>query len=258
MAQFDVNGIKLNCEIAGNGFPLLLVHGVGMSLEQWSSENFLEKLAQKHTVIAFDCRGHGASEKPARYTLEDHADDVVGLLDVLGIGQADLLGHSMGSYIAQRVAFRAPQRIRKLLLIAPKSHGLTSSVERILSENADKLAVLDQPGREQFVNRFVFYSTEVLKRHPDAVRSFLPPEALKAAHAALKGFDFRGELGKITATTLVISGRHDGLNPPAEGRACADGIPAARFVEMPFSGHVPQIEEAEATFQIVEEFLSEL
>jgi 3-oxoadipate enol-lactonase len=257
MALIDIKGVRLNVEVCGEGFPLVLVHGAGMSLDQWKLEGFLDRLSTRNKIIAYDCRGHGLSEKPQGYTLEDHANDVLNLLDYLGIARTNLLGHSMGSYIAQRVAIKEPSRIAKLLLIAPKSNGLTSSLEKILTENAELLSRLDMKEKLDFMDSLVVFQPQVLKKYPNLVRNSLTPEEQNAAYAALRGFDFREDLKSVTAKTLVIAGRHDRLNPPDEGRVCAEAIPNARFVEMQYSGHIPLAEEPELYIETVSRFLDE-
>ena len=83
----------------------------------------------------------------------------------------------------------------------------------------------------------------------------LTPEQISAANKALTEFDYRSELYKITAETLVISGKYDGLNPPTEGKICAKLIKKAVFVEMQYSGHLPMLEEEERYNDIIDKFL---
>ena len=71
----------------------------------------------------------------------------------------------------------------------------------------------------------------------------------------MSNFDFRDDLPKIKAKTLVISGKYDGMNPPSEGKICASLIPNATFVEMQYSGHAPMFEEPELYFKIIDDFL---
>ncbi|MGV3465348.1 MAG: alpha/beta fold hydrolase, partial [Heyndrickxia sp.] len=85
----------------------------------------------------------------------------------------------------------------------------------------------------------------------------LTPDEQAAANKALEGFDFRSDLHKITAETLVISGKYDGLNPPTLGKEIADLIPRSTFVEFEKSGHAPNAEEPEKFINIVKDFLME-
>ncbi|MEO5796430.1 MAG: alpha/beta hydrolase [Rhodoferax sp.] len=257
MATANINGIDISYSVRGTGFPLLLIHGIGLNASQWEAEGFLEKLSRKNKVIAYDCRGHGNSGKPRSYTLKDHVSDALGLVDFLGIEKFSLLGCSMGSYIAQAVALDTPERIEKLILVVTKSNGLTSSLKRLMTQHADAFAKLDDKGKSDFLNGLVFNNHEAMKKYPDFLKSSLTPIEMEAANTALEGFDFRPQLKRVTAKSLVVSGKHDGLNPPGEGRMCAEGIANSKFVEMEHSGHVPQIEEPDLFFKIVDEFLSE-
>ena len=132
MGLIKINGINLNVNVKGEGHPLILIHGIGGDLTQL--ENLINQFAKKYKTIALDCRGHGKSDKPDQYTLQDHVLDILGIMDYYGIQTTYLYGVSMGSYIAQGVAIAAPERIDKLILTVPKSNGLTSSVQKELSE----------------------------------------------------------------------------------------------------------------------------
>ncbi|GAU79234.1 alpha/beta fold hydrolase [Fusibacter sp. 3D3] len=92
---------------------------------------------------------------------------------------------------------------------------------------------------------------------PEVLNSSLTQKETLAANKALEHFDFRSNLPKITAKTLVISGKYDGLNSPAEGKLCAALIPNATFIEMQHSGHVPMLEERALLSSIIDEFLEE-
>ena len=257
MKTIKVNGIGINLRDEGSGFPLILIHGIGMDHTQWDINGHFDRLSEKFRTIAYDCRGHGLSEKITGYLLNDHIDDVFAVADHLKLEKFHLYGVSMGSYIAQGAAIRQPGRIVKLVLVVPKSNGLTSSVARIMKEHADELSKMSDEQKESFFARFIAYNPETALKNPSLFRSPLPADCLHAANKALEGFDFRNDLGRITAKTLVISGRHDGLNPPAEGRICAESIKDSSFIEMQLSGHIPMIEEPERYYSVVHKFLDE-
>lgn len=253
MGIMKINGISLNVDIQGQGEPLILIHALGTDHRQWSSE--IVRLSRKFKTVALDCRGHGLSDKPESYTLNDHVEDVLALMDALDFQTALLSGISMGSYIAQGVAVRQPERIKKLILTVPKSNGLTSSTQRLIKEHRQEFLRLNEQERNLFFIGHMAYNQEALLAHPELFDSNLTPEQTLAANRALEGFDFRNELPEITAETLVISGRHDGLNPPEEGRLCARLIPNSTFAELPYSGHIPLVEEPEAYAAAVDKFL---
>ncbi|NML40362.1 alpha/beta fold hydrolase [Chitinophaga sp. G-6-1-13] len=253
MALTAINGINLNISVKGEGHPVILIHGVGGESKHLSA--LIDRLSSHFKTIALDCRGHGLSDKPAQYTLQDHINDIIGVMDYFELPVATLLGVSMGSYIAQGVAIAAGERIDKLVLTVPKSNGLTSSVHRLMHEHASELEGLNLHEIFAHLLRYFTYDAEAMKAHMEIFDTELPPEQFAAANKALAGFDFRGDLGKITAETLVISGKYDGLNPPEEGRECAKLIPHAAFVEMQYSGHAPMYEEPEVYMKAVETFL---
>ncbi|CAB3746630.1 alpha/beta fold hydrolase [Paraburkholderia solisilvae] len=258
MPIIRANGIDLNVSIEGNGPPLLLLHGLGDRLQIWEEE--VRHFSPFFTTVAFDARGHGASTKPAHYTLQDHIDDVFALADTLGYGEINLIGASMGSYTAQGVATAQPERVHSVALIVPKSHGTTSSSARLLAEHADELANRSFEEKQRFLMDRAFgpYASAELKA-ACAQRVFSMPldeTGMAAASGALTGFDFRPMLPAIKAHTLVMSGKYDVLNSVQDGRDCAERIPHAEFIEMKRSGHFPNIEEPELYLTVLGEFLS--
>lgn len=255
MSLIKINGIDLNVYIQGQGFPIIFIHGLGCDHSQWQED--AARLSYVFQTILFDCRGHGKSDKPDDYSLNDHINDVIALMDYFSIDNTILYGASMGSYIAQGVAITQPQRIKKLILTVPKANGLTSSTRKLFTEHAQELTKMNNKERLMFFYKNMVYNPQILVKNPDLLRSTLTPKQSEAANKALEGFDFRSDLSKITADTLVISGKHDGLNPPAEGKLCASLIPNATYVEMQRSGHLPMIEEPEIYRSIVSRFLAE-
>jgi len=248
-----VNGIDLNVEIQGDGPTLILIHGLGMDNTQWKDE--IHRLNQFNKTVAIDCRGHGKSDKPHSYTLEDHVQDIISLMDILNFEVVNLYGVSMGSYIAQGVAIGQPHRIKKLILTVPKSNGLTSSTQRLISKHAEELKGLNEKEVIEALAKYIVYNPEVRANLVDNLKNTLTPEQMDVANKALSGFDYRSELEQITAETLVISGKHDGLNPPAEGKVCSSLIPKAVFIEMQYSGHLPMLEESKRYNRIIDNFL---
>lgn len=254
MEMIKINDVNLNVEIKGNGHPLILIHGVGGDISQWDYE--IDRLSQNFKTIALDCRGHGQSDKPEYYTIQDHINDILGLMNFYGIEKTFLYGISMGSYIAQGVAISIPERIDKLILVSPTSNGLTSSIQRIISENPKEFEGLKNQ-HEIFLAllKYMAYDPEELKKYIHLIDTDMRPEQFLRATKALTGFDFREKLPEIKAKTLVISGKYDKLNPPSEGRLCASLIPNATFIEMQFSGHIPALEEPDTYNKIVDDFL---
>ncbi len=121
MPYAETNGISLYYEEYGEGHPLVLIHGLGSSLESWSVQ--VPIYSQHFRVIVYDNRGSGRSEKPDYpYTMEQMADDAVGLMDFLGIEKAHFAGKSMGGMISQWIGIKHPTRVNKLVIGCSSAH----------------------------------------------------------------------------------------------------------------------------------------
>jgi pimeloyl-ACP methyl ester carboxylesterase len=126
-AFFEANGVRLHYVEAGQGTPVILVHGLACDhVPNWMLPRLFQRLARRYRVIALDIRGHGKSDKPhdpAQYGLE-LVDDVVRLMDHLGIGKAHVVGYSLGGFITLKLALRHPAR---LLSAAPCGAGWSAN-----------------------------------------------------------------------------------------------------------------------------------
>jgi len=257
-----VNGVRMHLTEAGAGRPLVLLHGLGANADMMRAE--IAALARSFRVIAPDLRGHGRTDRPAGYTLADHVRDVTGLLDHLGLARADVMGVSMGSYVAQALAIAAPERVSKLVLVVSKASGVTSSTARYLAEHAAEVAGLTPEQVRLWLGERMFapHAPGAVKRafaevtaSQDRAGLTLNPRQLEAANRALEGFDFRPDLPRLRVPALVVSGRYDILNPPDAGEEVARLIPGARFEVLEDSGHLATLEETARLTELVEEFL---
>jgi 3-oxoadipate enol-lactonase len=257
-----VNGIRLHVTEEGAGPPLLLLHGLSANAEMMEPE--ILGLARTFRVIAPDLRGHGRSERPAAYTLQDHVQDVLGLLDALGLDCAPVMGVSMGSYVAQALAIAAPERVSALVLVVTRAGGTTSSTARYLAEHAAELqGMTPEQIRLWLGNRMFAPQTPAATRavfaafvaRQERAGLTLDQVELEAANRAMEGFDFRPGLPGLKMPTLVISGRHDVLNPPEAGEEVARLIPNARSEVLEDAGHLATLEQTPRLLNLVETFL---
>lgn len=258
MKTFQNGPITLVYEEHGKGVPLILLHGLTGNRHMFDHETSI--LKKYFRVILLDARGHGESSKPPSYTLDDHIGDVLSLFDHLKIEQAHLLGVSMGSYIAQGVAIASPERVNKIILVATKSEGKTSSMEALFSKYAVELEGLNFSEKVVKASPYIFRNLRAVAKWSQAAGEKSPalkPKEIATANKALEGFDFRKDLYRVTAETLVISGHHDGLNPPEVGRETARLFPHATFVEFNQSGHAPNVEQPMLFLDFVLEFLDQ-
>src|SRR6266568_7136982 len=116
MPYVKVNDIHMYYEIHGDGEPLVLIVGLGTDISEW--EGIIRWLAKTYQVLAFDNRGVGRTDKPdTPYSIEMMADDTAGLMQTLGIEQANILGISLGGRIALEMALRHAPSVKKLVLV---------------------------------------------------------------------------------------------------------------------------------------------
>lgn len=239
------SGVALYYDIVGSGPPLCLINGYRLSGFAWPGA-FISRLAARCTVIALDNRGTGRSDKPADgYELANLANDVVALLDDLGIARAHLLGYSMGGAIAQEVAIQHPYRIDQLILFATFCGGIWSEpasysvFSRLLTREGQ---TPEEAARAAWP---VTYSPEYLATHAAAVeqqmrRELQYPTPIFVARRqmeAILNFNRYWDLPRIGAPTLVATGGHDMLVKPPNASILASRIPNTRLELLADLGH---------------------
>src|ERR1051325_9988457 len=144
-------GLRLHYAEQGDssGHPMILLHGY---TDSWFSySRVLASLSSTYHTYALDQRGHGDSERPASgYTMADFAAAAVAFMDAMGLPQATLVGHSMGSLVAQEVALAAPERVARLILIGPATHLRSENIFQLQQE----VNALDDPVPAEFAREF--------------------------------------------------------------------------------------------------------
>lgn len=250
-------GVTLNYIEQGDdhGDAVILLHGWP---DSWHSyERVLSLLAPSHHVYALDQRGHGNSSKPACcYTMHDFAADVIAFMDAQQIGQATVVGHSMGSVIAQLVAIHHPARVSRLVLIGatPMASNQTSN------EVNDAIQPLTDPIDPDFVREF--QTSTLCGPVPADFMEQIISESLKApAHVWRLAFgdflkeDTTKDLPKITAPTLILWGDQDGLFPRSDQETLLRLIPQATLLVYEQAGHSLQWEQPARFVADFEQFM---
>lgn len=227
--------------------PLVLVHGLYGDASTVAP--LAERLADRFHVIAPDALGHGHSDHPAEFTLEDQGTMLDSLVATLGHAAATVVGVSMGAYLAAEAAILEPSRVSHLVLVVGKAQGTTSSSAAYAARMGFDLAAATPEEALAFMAGAIWSPdttperrAEILARQSGS-QVVLTPDERAAVERSLAGFDLRPALHRITAETLVISGRDDGLNPPEAGEELARHIPGARFEVYEHSGHLLAFEE---------------
>ncbi len=260
---YDINGIRICVEDSGetDKKPLLLYHGLTSNKDGMT--DVADMFRGEYRTISVDTRGHGESTRPAEYTLEDHARDVHALIEAMGLGKVDILGFSMGSYVALAAAEMDSSDIDHLVLCVTKPRGTTSSVERIIKEKGLDIRAVSQeqmmgiimgctfaPATLQKIQKGEFDISFMIKNATFP----LSPEEKDAESRSLAGFDNSKGNDKVSCKSIVIAGEFDGINPPALGKEVAEGL-GCEFVLIPGAGHTINIEQPELFKKAVLDFL---
>ena len=250
--------VTLNFEIDGDASaaPLLLSNSLGTSLEMWEPQ--MAALSARFRVIRYDSRGHGQSSvTPGPYTIEQLADDAIGLLDALKVPRAHFCGLSMGGMVGMRLGIHAPGRIDRLVLANTAAKIGTNELWNARIEAVRKggmASIASAVIARWFSSRLLDAPTPIITRMR-ATLERVSPDGYAASCAAVRDMDQRHLLGRIRAPTLVIAGTEDLATPAADGRFVADHIANARYVELP-AAHLSNVQAAPAFTQALMQFLT--
>jgi len=224
------------------GEPVLLIHGLGgSSISEWYQ--VAPKLATERRVIMADHRSHGLSPVVSeRFEVEDLADDIVGVLDALGLGRVAVVGYSMGGAVAQTIANRHPGRVSKLVLIAAfAAHtGPVGWLRRIGALVTRAWERLTGTGTPEVRSTYLLKVGAVQRKHARWLWEETHrrnPDAGAEASLALLRFDSSEWVGRLEVETLVVIPTRDQLVPPRWQYDLAGLIPEARVVEIPDARH---------------------
>ena len=246
--QVTVNGFSMAYSDAGQGTPLLLVHGFPLNRQLWQPQ--LEGLSSVARVIAPDLRGHGGSQAvPGPYSMDLFADDLNLFLDALGIREKIVLcGLSMGGYVVFAFYRKYAHRLRGLILTATRA-APDSPAGR---EARDQMMAL---AREKGVPAIAesmlpkMLAPQTYRSRPDLVeraRSIMLDVSLEGVLGDLAALKDRPDstptLAQIDVPTLILHGADDQIIPPSEAEVMRDGIHESKLVVVPEAGHLPGME----------------
>ena len=273
--EIELHGHRVIYRIAGDGPPVVLIHGMVNSSKHW--EQVALGLADRYAVVAPDLLGHGDSAAVrGDYSLGAHASSIRDLLTTIGIDRATVVGHSLGGGIAMQFFYQFPQRVARLALIS--SGGLGHEVSPMLRgaalpgatagiwlvANRRVRAALDRAGEGMRVrgSRKGVYLQAIAR----AMRPLQEAAARRAFVQTLRSvIDVRGQhvsavdrlylLGELP--TLIVWGERDNTIPMAHGLAAHEQIPNSRFVSLPRAAHFPNLENPEGLADALLEWLDD-
>lgn len=263
MAYCEVEpGVRLYYEDFGAGEPILFVHGGAMSHEMWEQQVY--DLADDYRMVSMDLRGHGDSDKPSHgHTFERLTRDIESLAAHLGLESINVVCHGIGGYVGMLLAIERPRLVRRLALVSTGARFVGSDAER----GGFSIELWESYSREMARNKIVA-TTELVEKtffHRDpgpvvkqaviAVMLQWPLHAMKMLGRDLQNIDLESRLGKISAPTIVMHGRHDRKQRFSGAEHLCSKIQGARMIAFEESAHNPQLEEVEKFNAALREFV---
>lgn len=259
MPVIEANGIRQHYDVQGEGPPLLLVAGMGGTANYWTEQ--VAPFARTRTVITYDQRGTGRSAHEPVRDIEQLRDDLLALLDALGVDRVDYLGHSTGGNIGQVMAIENADRLRRLIVYASTTHGdayrsKVWRVRRSILENQGPALYGDMTSLMLYPPRWIAENAEQLEAQQQAQVAMLAPVPVMTSRIeAVQGFDRRADLSRIEAPTLVVCARDDQQTPFYFSQALADAIPGAELTAIDYGGHACSRTVPDNFNRIILEFL---
>jgi 3-oxoadipate enol-lactonase len=229
MPKITLNGIKLNYIEKGEGFPLILIHGLSDDLKLWN--HLIFELAGDYRAIALDLRGHGNSSKPdIPYSIEQFGRDLYCLLVKLNIEKAHFIGFSMGGAVAQEFVINYPEMVSSLVLISSFSYAdcnLTNALLKLKESLVEGgfAAFFDEIIPLILTPKFIKENQAELRHvRGEKIRTESKQALINTIDACIE-FDLKDKISMISKPTLIISGKEDVLTP------CELAEQTHRFVE---------------------------
>lgn len=238
------------------GRPVVLLHGYTDSWQSW--ELLLPHLPADVRAIAVDLRGHGGSDRPARgYRIRDMADDVAGLLEALNLRAVTLVGHSMGSFVAREVAYRAGDRVAGLVVLGSGPRLANDVVEGVV---ADVRAMRDSVPLE-YIRAFQYGTVNGpvdvgFMRRAIAMSRSVPLATWLAVGEGMLRHDDRGEIERLRIPVLVIGGAEDAVFSDGEQRALFARVRDGQLSSYPGIGHAPHWEAPDQVAADLQRFMT--
>ncbi|MET9268566.1 3-oxoadipate enol-lactonase [Kribbella sp. NPDC003557] len=237
--------MKVASEVSGrpDAPTVVLANSLGSTWEMWDAN--LASLEEHFRVVRFDTRGHGRSPvPPGPYTIDDLTDDVVDLLDELGVERAHFVGLSLGGMTGLRLAARNGDRVDRLVVLCT---GARLDPRSAWSERADLVrsdgtaAVAEAVVRRWYTAGWLDAHPQVRKEAEEMV-ALTPPAGYAACCEVIATMDLLDDLPRITAPTLAVAGADDPATPPWQLERIADTVADGKLLVVPQAAHLASAE----------------
>lgn len=244
-----------------DGPPVILSSGLGGSATYWAAN--LEPLAERFRIILYDHRGTGRSDRAlsSDLTVGDMAEDVVALMDGLGIERTHLIGHAAGGVIGLTLALKAPQRLCSLIVV----NGWSALDPHFARSFETRLALLRNCGVRAYLRAqpiflypapWISEHCEELDRELEVQLAAFSESSVEARVAALQAFDISDRLGELDTPILAIAAKDDMLVPWTCSRALVERTPRATLEVIDTGGHACNVTEPACFNQIISDWLT--
>ena len=278
--KVQVGDIETAYKMLGKGDPILLYNGASDGMDAWDP-SFPKSLSSNHTVIAFDSRGLGNTTMGSKpYSMQQLANDAAGLLDALKIPKADVMGYSLGSFIAQKFTIMYPDKVNSLVLVGsscggkdhtPKPPEFIKLQSEIVNKSLNNVSTSQEDMKELVAASL---GEGWIKLHPESIENIptdlqqvkpgLSPEAMNNQMNVGKHWEDNpnwsgacDELAKLAKPTLVITGTDDNMYAPhVNSLKIVEKIPGAWLVQIKDAGHAVMDQYPAEIGKIVNTFLS--
>jgi pimeloyl-ACP methyl ester carboxylesterase len=239
-------GVRIHYQVEGHGPALVLQHGFASRLEAWRQLGYVEALRRDYQCILLDARGHGDSDKPrdpAAYAMRRRVEDVVAVLDALGLRKAHFFGYSMGGWMGFGMAMYAGERLNALMIGGAHPYA---------DRSWDAFQGVDGTDPDAFASAL---ETVVGERFPPEVRALVLANDLQAlAAAAQERPSLDDGPSRMTMPSLLMVGDADARYSAVQ--ECAKRMPDATFVALPGCNHVTGFVRSDLVLPHVTQFLS--
>ncbi len=259
--RVPVGDIDIAYRVMGLGDPMVLIMGYGSTMDMWDPL-FLDNLSSKYKVIIFDNRGMGnTTAPPGNFSIAQFANDTAGLMAALGIEKAHVLGWSMGSFVAQELAIRYPERVNKIILYAGDCGGKEAVMpsSQVLEDLADTSGSPEERGMRLlnllFPKDWLSCQPAFYKWFPLPKETSLPENIERQAQAVASWPGACDRLGSIKSPTLVVTGTEDVITPPENAFILAQGIKVSWLVQFEGAGHGLMYQYPDRLAKIVADFI---
>jgi 3-oxoadipate enol-lactonase len=256
-----VNGLDIHHEVQGEGPPIVFVHGLGATSNVWHAQRMT--LSKYYRVIIYDRSGSGRSQRVREsYSIDAWAEELAGLLDYIAVPSAVVVGHSLGSMVAQRFAGKYPDRTKALILAGGEAE-LGPEEKKVLTERARSI---EAHGLAAVVDGWLSAVLSASTREGNSALAGLVREMFLSNDArtyalhclALRDGDVRSDQRKIVCPTLLTVGDQDLVTPLSWQRQIAAGIVNSRIRIIPNTAHMTMLEAPAVFNTVVMDFLATL